>query len=299
MSVNLDLYRVFCMVAQLKTISKAGEALYLSQSVTSRSIQQLEKQLGCKLFERRRYGVELTPEGQRLYNDIILPYERISSAEARLNADAHLKTGTINIGCSPLCLYGPLLDIIEDFHREHPGIKVNIDASSTFDIRDRLSTSLLDFALLSYPHPIDKNFTHTLLQTNHMHLCAGTAFSELKGKRVSLRELDTYPQVGLKRGISSENRELWYTTNDSDYDTDISINIGIHVLALVEHNLGIGLIMDCVTEKSIEAGSIFVINIFEELPYTNTYLVQNPVTYQSYAATALKKRILDYPWTKG
>lgn len=71
------------------------------------------------------------------------------------------------------------------------------------------------------------------------------------------------------------------------------------MLALVEHNLGIGLIMDCVTEKSIEAGSIFVINIFEELPYTNTYLVQNPVTYQSYAATALKKRILDYPWTKG
>lgn len=298
MKVNLDLYRVFCTVAQLKNISKASELLYLSQPATSRAIQQLEKQLGCVLFVRERNGVTLTPEGQRLYDDIALPYEKICSAEARLNADVHLRTGTINIGCSPLCLYGPLMSIIEEFHCKHPGIIINIDSSSTFDICDRLQTSVLDYALLSYPHPIEKTFVYSFLCKNQLLMCAGTAFSELRGKTVSLKALDAYPKVGLKPGISSNNRELWYLSQGSDYNVDVSVNVGVQVLKLIEHNMGIGLVMDVTTQRSIDDGLIFPIDLEEELPSTNTYFVQNPRVPLSYAAAALKDRILSYPWQR-
>ena len=296
MRVNLDLYRIFCTTAQLKNISKAGELLFLSQSAVSRAIQQLEKQLGCVLFVRERNGVSLTPEGQRLYDDIVLPYEKICSAEARLNADVNLRTGSVNIGCSPLCLYGPLMDIIGEFRRAHPGITINIDSSSTFDICNRLQTSILDYALLSYPQPIEKTFTYNFLYQSRLLLCAGTSFSELKGKTFSIAELDSYPKVGLKPGISSSNRELWYIAQGSNYDVDVSVNVGIQVLRLIEHNLGLGLVMDVITQRSIDDGVIFPIDLQEELPSTNTYFVQNPRVQLSYAAMALKDQILSYPW---
>ena len=296
MKVNLDLYRVFCTTAQLKNISKASELLYLSQPAVSRAIQQLEKQLGCVLFFRERNGVTLTPEGQRLYDDIVLPYEKICSAEARLNADVNLHSGTVNIGCSPLCLYGPLMNILEEFRCEHPGITINIDSSSTFDICDRLQTSILDYALLSYSQPIEKNFTYSFLCQNRLLMCAGTAFSELKGKPLSLKDLDSYPKVGLKPGMSSNNRELWYLSQGSKYDVSVSVNVGIQVLKLIEHNMGLGLLIDVITQRSIDDGLIFPICLQEELPSTNTYFVQNPRVQLSYAAVALKDRILNYPW---
>lgn len=298
MGVNLELYRVFCTAAQLKNISKASEVLYISQSATSRAIQSLEKQLGCTLFIRERYGVALTPEGQRLYDDIILAYEKICSAEARLNADVHLNTGIVNIGCSPLCLYGPLITIIEEFRRAHPGVTVNLDSSSTFDIRDRLSTSVLDYALLAYPKLLENSFTHTFLYENSMVLCAGNDFPELKGRKVYLKDLDSYPQVGLKPGISSGNRELWYSSCDAAYHVGVSVNVGVHVLQLVEHNMGIGLMMDVIAQQSIEEGRIFSIDLFEKFPSTNTYFVQNPMVRLSHAATALKSEILNYFWLK-
>lgn len=299
MNVDLDLYRVFCTVAQLGNISKASELLYLSQSATSRAIQLLEKQLGCVLFLRQRHGVVLTPVGRRLYDDIVLPYEKICSAEIRLNADIHLHTGTVNIGCSPLCFYGSLLTIIEEFRYEHPGITINIDSSSTFDVCNQLQTSVLDFAILSYPNPLEKPFSHSLLCKNHMLLCAGSAFPELKGRTFSLEDLESYPKVGLKPGMSSVNRDQWYLSLGATYNVDVSVNVGIQVLKLVEHNIGIGLIMDVVTQHAIEEGRIFPIALHDELPSTNTYLVQNPKVQLSHAAIALKNKILSHPWEDG
>ncbi|MEI3355621.1 MAG: LysR family transcriptional regulator [Clostridia bacterium] len=50
MNIDLELYRVFCEVVKYKSISKAAENMYLSQSAVTQSIQKLEKLLGGKFF---------------------------------------------------------------------------------------------------------------------------------------------------------------------------------------------------------------------------------------------------------
>ena len=64
MYIEFDLYKVFCEVVKYKSISKAADSMFVSQSAITQSIKKLEHLLGGKLFFRNKYGVELTDEGK-------------------------------------------------------------------------------------------------------------------------------------------------------------------------------------------------------------------------------------------
>src|SRR3972149_3687520 len=57
----------FEAAARLLSFTKAGEELHLSQSAVSRQVQELEDQLGVRLFQRRHRALSLTEAGQALY----------------------------------------------------------------------------------------------------------------------------------------------------------------------------------------------------------------------------------------
>ena len=65
-NVDLNLYNIFLKVYELKNISKAADALYVSQPSISYNIKELERQLGCALFIRKQKGVEPTIEEDKL-----------------------------------------------------------------------------------------------------------------------------------------------------------------------------------------------------------------------------------------
>lgn len=65
---NLNLYKIFCTVANSKNYAEASEKLNLSVPNISRQISNLEDQLGVKLFNRERDGVKLTDSGKELYD---------------------------------------------------------------------------------------------------------------------------------------------------------------------------------------------------------------------------------------
>jgi len=69
---RLKQLRAFCMIAKLGTLSRAAEALFLSQPSISLQLRALEEELGAHLIERRRRRVVLTREGQALY-ELALP----------------------------------------------------------------------------------------------------------------------------------------------------------------------------------------------------------------------------------
>ena len=65
---NLEYFRAFYYVARLNSISKAADALFLSQPAITRNIQKLENHYKCKLFLRTAKGMKLTGEGEVLYS---------------------------------------------------------------------------------------------------------------------------------------------------------------------------------------------------------------------------------------
>ena len=68
MNIDLELYKVFYIVAKNKHMTKASEELHISQPAISQSIKKLEDQLGGTLFLRSNKGMELTEEGKMFMN---------------------------------------------------------------------------------------------------------------------------------------------------------------------------------------------------------------------------------------
>ena len=131
MAVPYDYYRIFYYVAQHKSFTKAAEALGNNQPNITRCMNNLEQDLGCKLFVRTNHGVSLTPEGQRLYNRAAVAFEQLRLGESELRADCSLRTGSISIAASEAALHLTLLDRLDAFHRRNPGIHLRITNDST------------------------------------------------------------------------------------------------------------------------------------------------------------------------
>ena len=98
MNINFELYRIFYVVANHSNITKASEELNISQPAISKSIKNLEDQLGGNLFIRTKRGVILTEEGKEFYNYIKQAMEYINNAEKKFTNLINLETGCIKIG---------------------------------------------------------------------------------------------------------------------------------------------------------------------------------------------------------
>ena len=81
MPVPYDYYRIFYYVAQYRSFTRAAEVLHGSQPNITRTINLLEQELGCRLFERSHRGVALTPEGGQLFAHVQIMQEQMQAAE--------------------------------------------------------------------------------------------------------------------------------------------------------------------------------------------------------------------------
>ena len=68
--INLELYKIFVLVAKEKNITKASEILHISQPAVTKHIKNLEDELQVRLFNRTNHGIELTKEGKAIYDEI-------------------------------------------------------------------------------------------------------------------------------------------------------------------------------------------------------------------------------------
>ena len=72
---------------QHKSFTRAAEALGNNQPNITRCMNNLEQDLGCKLFVRTNHGVSLTPEGERLYSRAAIAFEQLQLGENEIRAD--------------------------------------------------------------------------------------------------------------------------------------------------------------------------------------------------------------------
>ena len=149
MNIDLELYRVFYVVAKNKNMTRASEELFISQPAISQSIKKLEEQLGGTLFQRSNKGMELTEEGKMFYDYISGALELIDNAENEFTSFKELDKGEIKIGCSTTLTKLVLLDALNDFHKDYPNISIKIDNALTSSLINDLKLGKLDMVIFN------------------------------------------------------------------------------------------------------------------------------------------------------
>ena len=131
MDVNFEYYKIFYYVAKYHNFTKAAQALNNSQPNITRAMNCLEQQLNTTLFIRTNRGVQLTPEGERLYTHVLGAMEQFQAAEEELADSSGLSHGSVAIGASETALNIFLLDKLKNFHMTYPGIRLKLYNHST------------------------------------------------------------------------------------------------------------------------------------------------------------------------
>ena len=117
MNVNFEYYRIFYYVAKYRNFTKAARVLGNSQPNITRAKNCLEQQVHATLFIRTNRGVQLTSEGEELYNYVSAAMAQIFAAEEALSENDGLLYGNIVIGTSETALNIFLVDQLKVFIR--------------------------------------------------------------------------------------------------------------------------------------------------------------------------------------
>ena len=151
MEQNLSQYKIFYEVAKAGNISKAAKELYISQPAIIKAIGKLEDSLGLSLFTRSSRGVQLTSEGEILFEHAREAFEALERGEQELRRIQEFDIGHLRIGVSnTLCKY-ILLPYLKTFIDQYPHMKVTIESQSTVQTLNRLEQQKIDLGLVAEP----------------------------------------------------------------------------------------------------------------------------------------------------
>ena len=292
MYISYDYYRIFYYVAKYGNITQAAKLLLNNQPNLTRSIKNLESELGCPLFLRSHSGMKLTPEGERLYSHIRIAFEHIEAGEAELTESRNMQTGTIYVAASEVALHCLLLPVLKKYRMLYPGIHIKISNHSTPQAVAALREGTADIAVVTTPTVRSASLSETTVKpVNEVAVCS-KSFSSLIGRKVSLSELLDYPLISL--GTNTKSFEFYsklFTAHGLPFQPDIEAFTADQILPMVEADLGIGF----VPEEFLEGiEGVSVIETEKPLPEREIRVVKRCEQPLGIAAKEMEKLILGY-----
>ena len=149
-NIKLHQLRAFVEVARQGSIRAASRLSGISQPALSKSIQELEQALGARLFIRRQQGVVLTDIGDNFFRHASLVLEELRTAQEDIQQRLGLAGGRVNIGVGSSVARTLMPQVIDQFHREYPQVRVRIVEGQLVSMIHELRQGELDFTINTY-----------------------------------------------------------------------------------------------------------------------------------------------------
>ena len=148
-SIDLDSLEIFRTVVQEGGVIRAANKLNRVQSNVTTRIKQLEQRLGRTLFRRQGRGLVLSPEGELLLSYAQRLFRLADEAESELRSG--LAVGVLRIGSLESTAGSRLAPVLSRFHRQHPGVVVELATGTTAALLQRVTNFELEAAFVSEP----------------------------------------------------------------------------------------------------------------------------------------------------
>lgn len=266
MVTKLDLYRVFCKVANSKSFSKAAKGLYMTQPAVSQAIMQLERELDIRLFYRTPKGVSLTNEGSLLFEYVNSAINLIDVGEEKILEFKNLTTGELKIGVGDTISRYFLLPYLESFHTKYPNIKFKIVNGTTLELCSALKSGGVDIAICNFP--IDDPTLELIpcIEIQDTFVC-GEKYKHLLSKPVSLDEIVNLPLILLEPNSNSRKYvEDYILTKGIKISPEFELGSHDLLLEFAKINLGIACVTKEFSQEYIKKGLVYEVPLIEEIP---------------------------------
>lgn len=286
MNIDLELYRVFYVVAKNKHMTRASEELHISQPAISQSIKKLEDQLGGTLFLRSNKGMELTEEGKMFYEYVKGALELINNAENEFTSFKDLSKGEIKIGCSTTLTKLILMDTLKQFHSDYPSININITNDLTSNLINDLKLGKLDFVIFNESNIKETNLNLEKIRELKQGFIYNSEFY-VDGV-VDFEDLNNYPLI-LQKEESNSRKLLDYIALQNNVKLIPKMEVVSQELITEFVNIGLGIGFAIIDLAKRNFKTLNELEINKKIPNINIYLATNKSISLTFASKMFVK----------
>ncbi|MDR1076303.1 MAG: LysR family transcriptional regulator [Xanthomonadaceae bacterium] len=290
-SDRLKPLRAFCQTVRLGSVSRASEALFVSQPAVTLQLQALERELGVTLFERAGRRLSPTREGQLLY-DMVLPLvERLDSLETDFRDKVRgMDAGELRIAANSSTILYLLPKIVENFRARHPEVRLTLHNAITADGTDLLRADAVDLSVGSMlDTPADLSYEPVYRFEQVLIMPPGHALATIP--QLTLNDLSPYPLIlPPRRQVTWRLVDLVFQQNRVPYSVALEVGGWEVIKQYVTMGMGISIVPTiCLTDA--ERGRIVTRSLSKYFPPRSYGVVVRKGRYLSPQARAFVELI--------
>lgn len=237
--MNLDLLQSFLVVSRQRNFTRAAADLFVSQPAVSRQIQQLERELGVRLFERIGKKIHLTEAGETLAGEA----ERLLGTFGRMieSVRAHAVPGVgrlrIGAGTTPGLYMLPAL--VGEFLRAHPMVELSYAIDASDQIVRKVAANEIDIGFIGAPIEGTGIVSEPIAQ-DEVVCFASTLHPAARQKRIDIRTLKDATWIVRPKGSATRTLfDSWQGTTGVQLGRTIELAHPEGIRALVAAGVGI------------------------------------------------------------
>jgi len=266
--MDTRLLRQFINVAEALHFGRASEASHVSPSALSRSIRQLETEVGARLFERDNRTVSLTHEG-----DLFLEYARDALTQWDVIRHALIEEagelhGQVSMYCSVTASYSFLFDLLSEFRRDHPRIEIKLHTGDPEHAISRVLAGDEDIAIGARSGALPNGLAFKSMQTSPLVFIAARERREhvcLSGCEPVADAWATTPMILSEGGLSRQRVDAWFRKLGIQPKIYAQVAGNEAIVSMVSLGFGVGVVPRIVLDNSPLAGKVQVLDIRPQL----------------------------------
>ncbi len=254
--------KAFCLLAEMKSFSRAAEAKFMTQSAMSHLVKKLEDDLGVRLINRHSRTISLTPAGKAFYRHARRILDLYRDMEDDVYSTAGKVKGPLHIGASPTVAACMLSQVLYGFLKKYPEVRIEVSVSNTGGIIGSLLDGTVDIGLVE--GDITETTVHSQVTAEDEIVLVASDENPLSAEEsVDPARLVGQPFILPEKGSGiREFIETFLKAGGIDPgDIDVSMTIGSPelVVQMVQAGMGISFVSKWAVFRAVKEGSLKIL----------------------------------------
>ncbi len=257
----MDLWqlKIFCKVVELRSFSKAGQTIYLSQPTVSSHIKDLEDHFGCRLIDRLSKEAVPTKAGELLYGYARKMLRLSEETEAALAEFVGKIKGHLPIGGSTIPGGYLLPRIIGAFAKQYPDVTISLVVADTAKIISEIAAGYLELGVVGAKSG-EKKISQEILIQDQLglivpadHPWAGkksVPLAALRDELFIVRERGSGTLASIQLSLARQGYRI------EDFRIVAELGSTEAVRQGIKHNVGVSILSTLAVAEDLKAGSL-------------------------------------------
>ncbi len=262
--MHIRTLRQFLVLAETLHFGRASRQANISTSALSRSIRQLESELGVTLFARDNRTVELTPEGRtflRYARDAVMQWDQI---RFELTDPADELAGEVSLYCSVTASHSILVDLLNRFRPAHPGVEIRLATGDPEHAIDRVVALEEEVAIAARPDDLPRGVEFRSIEPSPLVFIAPVesddeVFASLP-PAVAAGWAEV-PMILAVSGIARDRVDAWFRSLGVEPRIYAQVAGNEAIVSMVSLGLGVGVVPQIVLDNSPLTDRVRVLDV--------------------------------------